>query len=132
MPKITIEIMKGRTIEQKRDIAEAMCATATHYFKVSPENILMRIDEIDPEEFFINGNACKDRRTPPDHSCEEDLFITLFYVEGRSIEVLRGFAKEMTEKMSEMLGISGSGILIHFIDMRKDRLSRRGLLICDM
>ena len=132
MPKITIEIMQGHTIEEKRDIAEAMCVVATHFFKVSPENILVRIDEIHSEDLFVNGNACNAQQALISRSFKEELFITLFYIEGRSIEVLRGFAKEMTEKLSGILRISGNSIFIHFIDMKKNELSRNGSLICDM
>ncbi len=132
MPKITMEMMKGHTIWQKRDVAEAMCVTATHFFKVLPENILMRIDEIDAEDYFINGNACDDPRAQAACSSSEELFITLFYIEGRSVEVLRGFAKEMTKKLSALLSIPENGIFMHFVDMKKQELSRGGLLLCDM
>jgi phenylpyruvate tautomerase PptA (4-oxalocrotonate tautomerase family) len=135
MPKFTIEILKGYTIEQKRNICRVICAEATKFFRVSPENILIRIDEIEEEDLFINGKRYNNDLSgvnQPNYARGAEVFVSVFYIEGRAIDVLRGFATRMTEKLKDAFGNSEINILLYFQEMKKGELSRGGVLLCDM
>ncbi|MEU1626508.1 tautomerase family protein [Streptomyces sp. NPDC020096] len=55
MPNITVEMLAGRTIEQRRKFAEAVTASAVDILKVRPESVRIRYDEHDKADYAKGG-----------------------------------------------------------------------------
>jgi 4-oxalocrotonate tautomerase len=56
MPNITVELLKGRTIEQRRDFAEAVTASAVEILGARRQDVRMVFQEITPD-IVANGGV---------------------------------------------------------------------------
>ena len=57
MPIIEMHLMVGRSVEQKRAVAEAVAEAATRTLGVGPEQVRLLITEHGSEEFSVGGVA---------------------------------------------------------------------------
>jgi 4-oxalocrotonate tautomerase len=64
MPIITIKLAKGRSLEQKRQLAKALTEAATTVLAVEPEWISVLIDEYDRENWATGGELHADKFGP--------------------------------------------------------------------
>ena len=55
MPIIEMHLMQGRTIEQKRAVAEAVAEAVTRTLGVGPEQVRLLITEHGYEDFSVGG-----------------------------------------------------------------------------
>ncbi|GGK75525.1 tautomerase family protein [Mangrovihabitans endophyticus] len=55
MPNITIEMLAGRGIEQRRKFAEAVTSAAVDILKVRAESVRIRYDEHGKEDYAKGG-----------------------------------------------------------------------------
>ncbi|QTV80390.1 tautomerase family protein [Microbacterium sp. NIBRBAC000506063] len=56
MPNITVELLKGRTIEQRRDFAEAVTASAVDILGARRQDVRLVYSEI-TADFVANGGV---------------------------------------------------------------------------
>lgn len=61
MPIITIKLAKGRTVEQKRDLAKAVTDAAVSSLDVKPEWVTVLIEELDRENWASGGQLHSDK-----------------------------------------------------------------------
>ena len=61
MPIIQINLMEGRTPEQKRSVASAITEAVTRSLGVKAESVRILIHEIGPDEFFVGGQTMAQR-----------------------------------------------------------------------
>ena len=104
-----MERIKENNIEQKRLIAKETCDSAVSFFKVSPQNVFLRIEEVNREDYSRNGEI-------------RDLAPRLYvlYAKPYPQEVIEGFTAEMAEKLSKMLTLAKKDIHIFFSEVKKD------------
>jgi 4-oxalocrotonate tautomerase len=62
MPFITVEIRKGRTLEQRRQFVTAVTQAAVEAFSTTPEKVRIRFLEIDDTELARAGVLICDER----------------------------------------------------------------------
>ncbi|MBW0101759.1 tautomerase family protein [Pseudonocardia sp. KRD291] len=62
MPNITVEILRGRTVEQRRAFAEAVTEAAETHLGATPERTRIRFLEVGENEVAIGGAFVQ----PPD------------------------------------------------------------------
>ena len=55
MPIIEMHLMQGRSVEQKRAVAEAVAEAVTRTLGVGPEQVRLLITEHSCEEFSVGG-----------------------------------------------------------------------------
>lgn len=55
MPIIEMHLLQGRTVEQKRAVAEAIAEAVTRTLGVKPEQVRLLITEHHSEEFSVGG-----------------------------------------------------------------------------
>lgn len=55
MPIIEMHLMEGRSVEQKRAVAEAVAEAVTRTLGVGPEQVRLLITEHSSEEFSVGG-----------------------------------------------------------------------------
>ena len=56
MPNITVELLKGRTVQQRRDFAEAVAASAVEILGARLQDVRMVFQEITPD-IVANGGV---------------------------------------------------------------------------
>ena len=61
MPNITVELLSGRTIEQRREFVEAVTDAAITILKARRESVRIRFDEIEKSD-VANGGVIESLR----------------------------------------------------------------------
>ena len=62
MPFVNITMAKGRTMEQKRAMAQSITDVVADCLDVDPEVVWIHIDEFDRENFATGGKLMADKR----------------------------------------------------------------------
>ena len=55
MPFVTIDMLEGRTLDQKREIAKRITETITELADVKPEVVWIKFNEMKKEDFSTSG-----------------------------------------------------------------------------
>jgi 4-oxalocrotonate tautomerase family enzyme len=58
MPHIQITLTKGRTTEQKRQLAKRVADVLSEEMKADPRNISLSLVEVELDAFFLDRRAC--------------------------------------------------------------------------
>lgn len=61
MPRIIIQAISGRTVEQKRELARRITEAVVETWHVDPEIVTIRIEEVPAENFARAGVLAADR-----------------------------------------------------------------------
>lgn len=61
MPIIAIKIAKGRTVDQKRDLAKAITDSVVSMLDVRPERVSALFEEFDRENWSTGGELHRDK-----------------------------------------------------------------------
>ena len=61
MPIIKVEILEGRSREQKRELAQVLTTETARITKVSESSIFVVIDEVKKENWAIGGELFVDK-----------------------------------------------------------------------
>ncbi len=61
MPIITINMLNGRTLEQKRALVEQLTEVVCKTINTPPENVSIIINEMDRENYARNGQLYIDK-----------------------------------------------------------------------
>ena len=64
MPRIIVQSISGRSVEQKRELARRLNDVVVDVYKVDPETVTVYIEEVPPENFARAGRLALDRRSP--------------------------------------------------------------------
>ena len=64
MPIIEMHLMVGRSVEQKRAVAEAVAEAVTRTLGVGPEQVRLLITEHGSEEFSVGGVTAGRKQEP--------------------------------------------------------------------
>jgi 4-oxalocrotonate tautomerase len=62
MPFITVEILKGRTLDQRREFAAAVTQAAVEILATAPDKVRIRFLEIDSTELARAGRLVCDEQ----------------------------------------------------------------------
>ena len=62
MPRIIIQAIAGRSVEQKRELARRVTDAVVEVWGVDPEIVTLRIEEVPPENFARAGLLAADRK----------------------------------------------------------------------
>jgi 4-oxalocrotonate tautomerase len=61
MPVVSIKFAKGRTLDQKRDLASAVTKAVAEAIDVDPGAVWVHLDEFDPHNFATGGVMLSDK-----------------------------------------------------------------------
>lgn len=62
MPRLIVQQIEGRSIEQKRELVRRLTDTVVDILKVDPETVTVFIEEVPVENFARGGVLALDRR----------------------------------------------------------------------
>ncbi|HYH91749.1 MAG TPA: tautomerase family protein [Candidatus Saccharimonadales bacterium] len=65
MPRIIVQAISGRTVEQKRDLAKRLTDAVVEAWGVDPDIVTLRFEEVPPENFARAGQLALDRPKEP-------------------------------------------------------------------
>jgi 4-oxalocrotonate tautomerase len=61
MPRIIIQLIRGRSVEQKRELARRLTDDVVEVFGVEPEIVTIRFEEVEAHDFARGGILSSDR-----------------------------------------------------------------------
>ncbi|MDP5110602.1 MAG: tautomerase family protein [Rickettsiaceae bacterium] len=64
MPIINIDIMAGRTLDQKRKLVESVTKAVCESIGTSPEHVKIKLNDMEPESYAISGTLIADQEDP--------------------------------------------------------------------
>ena len=64
MPRIIVQSIAGRSVEQKRELARRLTEVVIDVYRVAPETVTIYIEEVPPENFARSGTLALDRDEP--------------------------------------------------------------------
>jgi 4-oxalocrotonate tautomerase len=65
MPNITVEIFKGRTLDQRREFVSGITQAAVDAFGISPEGVRITFFEIERHDLARGGQLFSDKTPTP-------------------------------------------------------------------
>ena len=64
MPRIIVQAIEGRTVEQKRELARRLTDAVVEVWGVEPDIVTLRFEEVPPENFARAGLLALDHKKP--------------------------------------------------------------------
>lgn len=61
MPMIKVELLKGRTVEQKREFAEVVTRETARILKCSPDVVDIVFQDVERHDWAVNGKLESDK-----------------------------------------------------------------------
>ena len=134
MPRVMVEILEGRTLDQKRALVKTICEEVAKGFSVPESAVAVRISEVR----FIDLGSDSKLYWDASMQAKKAIYggaaeprITIQCVEGRSVEAKRIVVKQVAEQCAKILGLSLADVKIFVNEMKRDQFSVAGKLICD-
>lgn len=114
MPKVKVDIRRGRTGEQKEQLMDAIHRALVHSFKIPEYDRLQLLNEHDEEQFII-----------PEGKSEQFTLIEITMFPGRSLDAKRTLYETITANL-EAIGIDKNDIMIILIEPPLDNWGLQG------
>ncbi|WP_101910086.1 tautomerase family protein [Marasmitruncus massiliensis] len=130
MPRTTIEILEGRSLEQKRALVKQIGLSVSECFHVPTTAALVRIVEVKFEDF---GSDCELRcdtslrEGKPAYGRILEPRITVQFFEGHPFEEKRALVKVMAERVAKILELPLEDVKIFLLEMKYDQMATGGL-----
>ena len=134
MPRVTIELLEGRTLEQKRALIKEIGAATCEVFEIPPSHSLVRFEEIRFEDFGSGGELRSDirvREGKPVYAAMIEPRLTILLSEGRTMDQKRAFLKRISEKTAEILEVPLRSVTAYMTEMKYDEFALGGTFYCD-
>ncbi len=64
MPIINIDMISGRTINQKRDLVKEITKVVCKTIDTTPDRVKIKLSEMSPENYAISGQLIVDQDSP--------------------------------------------------------------------
>ena len=134
MPRIMVEILEGRSPDQKRALIKEISDAIVAAFKVPVQVVAVRVEDVKFTDLGNgNGNyldfALYEGKAV--YGGSGDPRITVFCTEGHSLEEKREAVKQISEKCVKILGVSLDEVKILINEAKKDQFAKGGKLLCD-
>ncbi|MDR1977822.1 MAG: tautomerase family protein [Synergistaceae bacterium] len=134
MPRATLEILKGRTLDQKRALAKEITALLQEYLG-KPEaafNGFLRILESNPEDLGSNAELCADAFARGEgYVGKPEPRLTIQYLAGGmdSLDMRRTFVRRVTDVLVGILGVPEGNVLVLLLEIPKSRFASNGVMV---
>ena len=113
--KVIVEILEGRTREQKASIIRAILEAISDAFSVPQNSVTVCIVEASFCNMAASGKLRSDIAAgEPKYGALLEPRLTILCTNEHDVEQRRKAVKQMTEKISEITGVTTNDILIFF------------------
>ena len=68
MPRIIVQSIAGRSVDQKRELARRLTDVVIDVYRVEPDTVTIFLEEVPPENFARSGTLALDRDRPTGES----------------------------------------------------------------
>ena len=116
MPLVRIDLIKGRSAEQRQAIGEAVYE-AMHSIGVPTDDRFEIIAEHDPSDFIYPRSYLGIEHT------DELIVVQITFNEGRTIERKKALYKAIAERIHKAIGVRLSDVFINLVEVKKENWS---------
>lgn len=64
MPIINIDMIAGRTLDQKRELVKSVTKAVCESIGTTPERVKIKLNDMEPESYAISGKLIADQEDP--------------------------------------------------------------------
>ena len=137
MPRSTIEILEGRTLEQKKKLVYGVCEAIEDYLyqpDIWQKGSFLRVIEINPANLSTGGEMLSEViARGGQFAGKPEPRLTVQFVEDRikSMEQKRAFIGRLTDVLVDTLGCPRENVLIFLLPQPKTNFASGGEMRCD-
>jgi 4-oxalocrotonate tautomerase len=117
MPFVRITMAQGRSVEDRRALAESVQQALVETAGVPADDFFCAIHELPPEDFRFDPAYLGIART------KELIVVQIVLNQGRTIEVKRALYARLAEKVGQRPGIRHEDVLINLIEVPRENWS---------
>jgi phenylpyruvate tautomerase PptA (4-oxalocrotonate tautomerase family) len=117
MPFVRITLARGRSLEDRRAMAESVQQALVETAGVPADDFFCAVHEVPPEDFRIDPTYLGIRRT------EECVFVQIVLNAGRTLEVKRALYARIAEKVGQRPGLRHEDVLINLVEVPRENWS---------
>ena len=117
MPFARIDIVRGKSADFKRTIADVVYEAIVDILKAPPNDRFQVISEHAPESHIADESYLGIKRT------QDCVFIQLTLNAGRTREQKKAFYKAVADGLHERLGVRREDVLISLVEVAKENWS---------
>jgi 4-oxalocrotonate tautomerase len=117
MPFVRITMAQGRSVEDRRAIAESVHQALVETAGVPADDFFCAIHELPPEDFRFDPTYLGIPRT------KELIVVQIVLNAGRTVEVKRLLYARLAEKVGQRPGIRHEDVLINLIEVPRENWS---------
>jgi 4-oxalocrotonate tautomerase family enzyme len=115
MPIVSIEMIKGRSREEKARVMEAVHSSLVEAFGIPANDRTLRIVEHDKEDF-----------AHPPHRTDGFTIVSISAFSGRGAEAKRRLYRLVADRVSQALGLDPTDVFIVLHEVPKENWGIRG------
>ena len=134
MPRVTIEMLEGRTLDQKRALAKEIAAAIAECYQLPMRTGMVRFVDVKLEDFASGGELRWDTSLREGHIIYGRILeprITIQCLEFYTKEMQRNLVKRISDKVSEILGANPSDVKIYMQIKKNHQYAAAGVLVSD-
>jgi phenylpyruvate tautomerase PptA (4-oxalocrotonate tautomerase family) len=129
-----LEILEGRTLDQKRTLAKEITALLQEYLGKpgTAFNGFLRIVESSPDDLGSNAELCADAFVRGEgYVGKPEPRLTIQYLanDTDSLDMRRPLVRRMTDVLVEILGVPEENVLILLLEISKSRFASNGVMV---
>ena len=117
MPLVRITLARGRSVEDRRALAESVHQALVETAAVPADDFFCAVHEVPPEDLRFDPSYLGIART------REVVFIQIVLNLGRTVEVKRALYARIAEKLGQRPGLRHEDVLVNLIEVPRENWS---------
>ena len=117
MPFVRITLAQGRSLEDRRAMAESVQQALVETAGVPEKDFFCAVHEVPPEDFRFDPTYLEIPRS------KELIFVQIVLNAGRTVEVKRALYARIAEKVGQRPGIRHEDVMINLVEVPRENWS---------
>jgi phenylpyruvate tautomerase PptA (4-oxalocrotonate tautomerase family) len=117
MPFVRITLAQGRSVEDRRAMAESVQQALVETAGVPEKDFFCAVHEVPPEDFRFDPTYLEIPRS------KELIFVQIVLNTGRTVEVKRALYARIAEKVGQRPGIRHEDVMVNLIEVPRENWS---------
>jgi 4-oxalocrotonate tautomerase len=117
MPFVRLTLAEGRSVEDRRAMAESVQQALVETAGVPADDFFCAVHEVPPEDFRFDPTYLGIQRT------KELVVVQIVLNAGRTVEVKRALYARIAEKLGQRPGLRHEDVLINLIEVPRENWS---------
>jgi len=117
MPLVRITLAQGRSLEDRRAMAESIHQALVETAGVPADDFFCAVHEVPPEDFRYDPSYLGISRT------REVVFVQIVFNAGRTTETKRALYARLAEKLGQRPGLRHEDVLVNLVEVPRENWS---------